>query len=111
MFPQIVNGFVLVNGAIVALFGFLGYHNTGSLPSLYAGVGSGALLMVGALGLFAKKRFGKFLSLAMTGMLIALFVYRYTVAGKLFLVFLAALNLISFLLLIFRDCETKKRTI
>ncbi len=101
MFYQSMGWLILVNGMIVACFGFFGYRNTGSLPSLYAGVGSGILLIGGAVGLLAQKRFGKILSLTATAMLTLLFAYRYAIAGKFFLAALGALNAASFIALCF----------
>lgn len=64
------------------LFGYVGYLEAESLVSLWAGLASGGILVLSALGMFAQQSLGIYVSLAMTFLLTAMFSYRYAVTAK-----------------------------
>ncbi len=69
---------VLIYGCLIAGLGYLGYQQAGSLMSLYSGVGSGVVLIICALFMFAKIRVGSYIALTMTTLLTILFSVRYS---------------------------------
>jgi len=72
--------------------GFLGYARTGSLPSLYGGVGLGACLALSAIAAFFGKTGGGYAAVFFTLVSTALFSWRFSVSGKPFAAFFAALS-------------------
>lgn len=73
---------VLIYGLLIIGLGYLGYEQAGSLPSLYAGVGFGSLLVLGSFLMFNGVRWGSYLALTTTVALTAVFSIRYSIVGK-----------------------------
>lgn len=69
---------VLIYGLVILGLGFKGYR-AGSLISLYAGMGFGALLILSSILMFFKLRFGSYAALVLTLALTATFAIRYSI--------------------------------
>jgi len=56
--------------------GIVGYQQAGSKPSLISGVITGILLIIGGIGIFQGQAWGLWLAIAITLLLITVFIYR-----------------------------------
>jgi uncharacterized membrane protein (UPF0136 family) len=92
MFKKTTCWIVLIYGLVLALLGYMGYHNAGSKISLFIGGGSGLLLVLSALLLFAKNQIGIYSSVFITLILAATFAFRYTINAKSVTAVLAVLS-------------------
>lgn len=73
---------VLCYGLLIAILGYLGYHQAGSIVSLYAGVGLGSLLTISAVLMFFDLLFSAYTALLLTLLLTGTFAIRYSVTQK-----------------------------
>lgn len=73
---------VLIYGLVLVGLGALGYYQSGSQISLYAGSGFGLLLVLAALLMFGQKKMGAYSALTLTIALTSLFAIRYSMTGK-----------------------------
>ena len=73
---------VLIYALFLIALGYLGYHKSGSLMSLYSSLGFGFLLILCSLALFTHNKLGAYMAVILTLVLTAIFAYRYTVAQK-----------------------------
>jgi uncharacterized membrane protein (UPF0136 family) len=71
---------LLVYGLVIIGLGYLGYHQSQSMASLKAGMGSGILLIISSFFVFFKYRAGNYMGLIITFLLTAIFCYRYAVS-------------------------------
>ncbi len=62
--------------------GYIGYRESGSMPSLLAGLLLGGLITLSGIGLLAGQKIGGYVALSATLLLTAVFAYRYAVTGK-----------------------------
>ena len=83
---------VLTYGILLVALGILGYVKAGSAMSLYAGSGSGVLLVLCALLLHYQIRFASYATVALTLLLTGMFAYRYTATSKTLPALLAVLS-------------------
>ncbi|HSX11140.1 MAG TPA: TMEM14 family protein [Chlamydiales bacterium] len=96
---------VLIYGLLIAGLGYYGYHEKGSMMSLYSGVGSGAVLIISSILMFASHRWASYLALTITFLLTALFSFRYSMTNN---GLLATLSVLSATMLIFLLAQTTK---
>ena len=73
---------VLIYGLLIFFLGYLGYYKSGSMMSLYMGAGSGSLLILSAILMFFKVRFGSYAALFLTVCLAFTFAIRYSATSK-----------------------------
>lgn len=99
---------VLVYGALMLILGYMGYAKGGSIISLYAGVGFGALLMLSAILMFFKLHFGSYAALLLTLGLTATFAIRYSITNKQIPAILAVLSGGMLLFLLTRAVRWKR---
>lgn len=92
-------------GAIIIVFGCIGYQKAGSFSSLLSGLFFGGVVIGSACVLFADRKEGLYSALGATAFLTVVFIYRYIVTGKNLSAFLAGLSAVVFLLLLsnFKD--------
>lgn len=83
---------VLTYGLLLIVLGILGYVKAGSAMSLYAGSGSGVILVFCAVLMHYKISFGSYASVFFTLLLTGMFAYRYTVTSKTLPALLAVLS-------------------
>ncbi|HEY9887750.1 MAG TPA: TMEM14 family protein [Candidatus Obscuribacterales bacterium] len=74
MSPAILMTFVYAVLAIAG--GVMGYQKAASKPSLIAGLGTGALLLLGGVGLLQGQPWGQWLAIAVTLLLVVVFIGR-----------------------------------
>lgn len=98
MFKKSTCWIVLFYGVLLAVLGYVGYHNTGSKPSLIMGVGFGIAMMLSARLLFSKNKVGIYTSIVATVMLTLTFAMRYQASGKMIP---GVLSLVSAAMLVF----------
>lgn len=65
-----------VYGAFSIIGGIIGYKQAGSKPSLIAGVITGGLLLLAALGMLQAQPWGTVLAIAVTALLVVTFIGR-----------------------------------
>jgi uncharacterized membrane protein (UPF0136 family) len=82
MIGKAVSWTVLIYAALLMMLGYLGYHRTGSMISLYMGMGFGFLLVLCSLAMFAKNKLGAYLAVILTLCLTVIFAIRYTIVQK-----------------------------
>lgn len=103
---------VLSYSVVLIGLGYLGYKEAASKVSLYAGVGSGMALLFSSLLLCCKDRLlqkiGAYLSLAITGMLTAVFAVRYSNTGKEFPAIFAVISGVMLLYLLLKVLPRSK---
>lgn len=99
---------VLIYGSLLIGLGYLGYHSSGSMPSLYAGVGFGTLLVLCSLLMFRGVRWSSYIALTATVLLTALFSIRYSITGKGLPAFLAVLSAGMLLFLLAQTTKWKR---
>jgi uncharacterized membrane protein (UPF0136 family) len=75
-------GFILIYGIIIIILGYVGYMQSGSQASLWAGLILGGLLVLSGIGMLAGQKVGAYVALGSTFLLTAVFAYRYAVTGK-----------------------------
>lgn len=68
---------VLLYGIIILVGGIIGHLKAGSRASLICGLLFGLLLLAAAWGMFKNKRWGEYLALIVSAILIAFFAFRY----------------------------------
>jgi uncharacterized membrane protein (UPF0136 family) len=108
MIHKLVAWTVLIYGVLLMGFGYLGYAHSGSLVSLYMGLGSGILLILCALAIFARNGLGVYLSIILSLFLTAIFTYRYTVTQKTNPALLAVISGAMLLFLLATASKLKK---
>ena len=74
--------FILIYGSIIVLLGYIGYRESGSFASLWAGLALGGLLVLSGIGMLAGWKAGAYVALGSTLLLTAVFAYRYVITGK-----------------------------
>lgn len=99
---------VLIYGILICCLGYLGYHNTLSIVSLYAGVGFGALLIICSILMFFKHPFGSYAALFLTLILTGTFAIRYSITHKEVPAILAVLSGGMLLYLLARVVQWKR---
>lgn len=72
----------LVYGTLSIVGGIIGYKNAGSKVSLMSGVITGILLVIGALAQFQGQKWGLYLALFITLLLLIVFAIRLTKTRK-----------------------------
>lgn len=77
MIKKSTSRIVLIYGIIIAGLGYLGYYQSQSKASLWAGLGSGTILILSSLLMFANRSIGIYIGLATTLLLSGIFGYRY----------------------------------
>lgn len=99
---------VLIYGLIIIGLGYMGYYQAGSLISLYVGCGFGGLLVLSAVLMYFKIRFGSYAALVLTLALTGTFAIRYSTTGKGLPAILAVLSGGMLLYLIARTVHWKR---
>ncbi len=99
---------VLIYGILILLLGWMGYQKGGSVVSLYMGSGFGALLILSAILMFFKIRFGSYAALFLTFALTATFATRYSMTHKQIPAILAVLSGAMLLYLLTRVVPWKR---
>jgi len=74
--------FILIFGIVIIVLGYIGYRDSGSAASLWAGLILGGLLVLSGLGMMAGQKAGAYVALGATILLTGVFAYRYAVTGK-----------------------------
>lgn len=83
---------VLVYGALLIGLGYLGYHQSQSKISFYMGAGSGGLLILSSLAMFAHRKWGCYAALFLTALLTITFALRYSSTAKMIPAVLSVLS-------------------
>ena len=109
MFKKTTCWIVLFYGIILAILGYVGYHNAGSKPSLILGAGFGILMMGSAGLLFAKNQLGIYSSVVITLLLTITFSIRYISSEKMLPAILAVLSGGMLVFLLLQSGRWKKR--
>lgn len=99
---------VCIYGILLIGLGLLAYQKSESRISLYMGLAFGFLLILCALLMFAKNRFGGYAAVLITLLLTGTFAYRYTVVQKPVPAILAVLSGGVLLFLLFHMVRRKK---
>jgi uncharacterized membrane protein (UPF0136 family) len=79
---KITTWFVLIYGVIIVVLGYIGYRDSGSIPSLWAGLLLGGLLVLSGIGMLTGRKAGEYVALGATALLTGVFAYRYAITGK-----------------------------
>ena len=96
---------VLIYGVVIAILGYIGYHESQSKASLWSGLGSGLILVLSSLVMPSRRNLGIYTSLAVTTLLTIIFCYRYGITqGTL----PAILAIISGGMLVYLSVQTVK---
>jgi uncharacterized membrane protein (UPF0136 family) len=66
----------LIYAVLSIVGGIIGYQQAGSKPSLISGVITGILLLIGAIGVLQGQLWGVWLAIAITLLLVIVFVFR-----------------------------------
>lgn len=74
--------FILIYGIVIVVLGYIGYRESNSIPSLWAGLILGGLITLSGIGLLAGQKVGGYVALTATLLLTAVFAYRYAITGK-----------------------------
>ncbi len=74
--------FILIYGIVIMALGYIGYHESGSIPSLWAGLLLGGLIVLSGVGMLAGQKIGAYIALGATLLLTGVFAYRFAVTGK-----------------------------
>lgn len=109
MFKKTTCWIVLLYGVILAVLGYVGYHNAGSKPSLIMGLGFGTLMILSAILLFAKNRIGIYSSILITLLLTATFAIRYNASAKTIPAVLAVLSAGMLIFLLMQNVKWRTR--
>lgn len=99
---------VLIYGLLLIGLGYWGYHQAGSIISLYLGSGLGGLLVLSSLLMFGGYRFGAYAALILTLLLTATFGIRYSMTHKEVPAMLAVLSGAMLLFLLAQSAKWKK---
>lgn len=65
-----------VYGALAVIGGIIGYQQAGSKPSLIAGAVTGTLLILSGVGLVQAQTWGRLLAIAVSALLVVVFISR-----------------------------------
>ncbi|PIS02889.1 MAG: hypothetical protein COT85_02330 [Chlamydiae bacterium CG10_big_fil_rev_8_21_14_0_10_42_34] len=99
---------VLIYGILLMGLGYLGYHNSGSVISLWAGGGTGALLVISSVLMFIENIIGSYVAVILTFLLTATFGIRYSMTHKSVPAILAVLSGGMLLFLLAKTAKWKK---
>jgi len=99
---------ILIYGILIAVLGYMGYHQGGSKVSFYTGGGIGTLLVISSLLMFARIHFAAYAALFLTLALTATFAIRYSLSGKTIPAVLAVLSGGMLLFLLAQSARWKK---
>jgi uncharacterized membrane protein (UPF0136 family) len=99
---------ILIYGIIIALLGYMGYQQGGSIVSFYMGGSLGALLVICSLLMFARIHFAAYGALFITLALTGTFAIRYSLSGKSIPAILAVLSGGMLLFLLAQSARWKK---
>jgi uncharacterized membrane protein (UPF0136 family) len=83
---------VLIYGALLICLGYWGFHQSQSKVSLFMGLGSGVLLILSSLAMFAHKKWGCYTALGLTLMMTITFALRYSTTAKMIPAVLSVLS-------------------
>lgn len=108
MFKKTTCWIVLIYGLLLIAGGYMGFTK-GSLPSLYIGCGSGTLIVISSLLLFAKKQAGTYISVFSTLILAATFGFRYSLTSKPIPAIFAVLSGSMLIFLLVQSAQWKKK--
>ena len=109
MLTKITIWFILIYGIIILVLGYIGFRDSGSLPSLYSGLVFGGLLVLSSIGMFLGQTIGAYVALGSTLLLTGVFCYRYAITGKGLPAILAVLSAGMLLFLLARFGQWKSR--
>ena len=99
---------VLIYGLILFGLGLWAYLQAESRISLYMGTGSGALLIISAILMFAKNNSGAYGAIFLTAALTIMFAIRYSITNKPIPAILAVLSGAMLLFLLAQSVKWKK---
>lgn len=99
---------ILIYGIIIAIVGYIGYHQGGSKISFYMGGSLGSLLVICSLLMLAKINFASYVALFTTLILTSTFAIRYSLTGKSNTAILAVLSGGMLLFLLAQSARWKK---
>jgi uncharacterized membrane protein (UPF0136 family) len=83
-------------------FGYVGYHKTGSLASLYTSFTFGVLLLASSLGILLQKKWGQKGAILWSALLTVVFFYRTMTTHKPVPTVLFIVSLVVFCVLLYR---------
>lgn len=102
---------IVIYALIVGVGGAIGYVKSASMVSLIAGVSSAIALLLSAVALYAKKKWGFYAALGIGGLLLVVFVLRFIKTGAIMPAgFMALLSLIFLITLFARAGKLKRKS-
>lgn len=102
---------IVIYALIVGIGGAIGYFKSTSMISLIAGVSSAIALLLSAIALYAKKKWGFYAALGIGGLLLVVFVLRFVKTMSLMPAgFMAILSLIFLITLFTRAGKLKRKS-
>lgn len=100
--------------ALYAVFlfvgGMIGYYTVHSLPSLVMGSTFSGVLLIAAWGLYRNCNYSRYITLALTAILLCFFSYRFFITNKFFPAGLMVILSIVLLLVLMRKCLCCNKT-
>ncbi len=109
MFKKITCWIVLLYGLLLTTLGYIGFHNTGSRPSLIMGMGFGLLMIITSRLLAGHKKIGVYLAILGTIMLTVTFALRFHTTGKMVPGLMAIVSAMMLALFAFQLLNKKKK--
>ena len=96
---------VLTYGICLVALGWIGFQS-GSRASLYSGSGTGLVVVLSSMAMFANKKFGSYVALASSALLTAVFAARFAATTK---PLLATMCLVSIGMFFYVLAEVRKK--